>query len=86
MLALFATAIEESCYEWGIDVKRRNNYRGRGQNEDTVGIVGEQSDIIMAIAATAARYGEIESEKTDEFVKAVGKLRWDNMGQGTIAY
>lgn len=90
MLAKFAAAIEAAGTDWSLDLDTRSNYRGRGmraREESTAGVVGDMGDIVQAIALAAADLGRLgNDDDIEEFAAAIGRLRWDELGQQMIAY
>lgn len=79
-----AKAIAEAATDIGLDVTHREGYSGRGMyGRTTDGVVGSQGDVIQAIAAVAHQMGQ-DGEDGDEFVDAMGKLSFDNMGRSDL--
>lgn len=86
-----AKAIADAAIDIGLDVTHREGYSGRGMyGRTTDGIVGNPGHIIQAIAAAAHKMGYDEGlsqeSNGDEFVDAMGKLSFDNMGCDQIVY
>ena len=79
-----AKAIAEAAADLGLDVTHREGYSGRSMyGRTTDGVIGSQGDVIQAIAAVAHQMGQ-DGEDGDEFVDAMGKLSFDNMGRSDL--
>lgn len=83
-----AKEIAEAATDIGLNVTHRDGYSGRGMyGEETDGVVGSIGDIIQAIASAAYQYGQAKSESEgEEFLVAMGNLKFDSMGRGQIVY
>jgi hypothetical protein len=90
MDATLAKAIVDAVEGSGLEISVYPDYSGRGMyGKTTTGIVTSDDDkpFLVAILQLAYENGvRGDEEEMDHLLQAVGNLRRDEMGQGTIIY
>jgi hypothetical protein len=87
-----AERIVKAAADSGHELHLLKDYSGRGMfGKTTAAVTGEQGHVVHAIACAAVEMahsssGSADEDRIDDFLRAVGRLSWDEMGHDVIAY